>query len=73
MLARWRRIDAPRSDGVNLLDEAVGLEGDGGERSDVSRAQGLDRGDGAGQHHRALSTVGIFVVMGGGGLFSRVV
>ena len=70
-MARWRRIDAPRDDGVRLLDERASLEGDTGERSDVSRAQGFTRGDGAGQHHRALSTLGIFVPMGVGGFPRR--
>ena len=71
-MARWRRIDARCDDGGGLLDERAGLEGDTGERSDVSRAQGFTRGDGAGQHHRALSTLGIFVLMGVGGFSGRV-
>ena len=71
-MARWRRIDAPRDDGEGLLDERAGLEGDIGERSDVSRAQRFTRGDGAGQHHRGLSTLGIFVLMGVGGFSARV-
>ena len=70
-MARWRRIDAPRDDGEGLLDERAGMEGDIGERSDVSRAQRFTRGDGAGQHHRALSALGIFVLMGVGGFFAR--
>ena len=70
-MARRRRIDAPRDDGEGLLDERAGLEGDIGERSDVSRAQRFTRGGGAGQHHRALSTLGIFVLMGVGGFFAR--
>ena len=70
-MARRRRIDARCDDGGGLLDERAGLEGDPGERSDVSRAQGFTRGDGAGQHHRALSTLGIFVLMGVGGVFAR--
>ena len=61
-MRRWR----------GLLDERAGLEGDTEERSDVSPAQGFTRGDGAGQHHRALSTLGIFVLMGVGGFSARV-
>ena len=71
-MARRRRIDARCDDGGGLLGERVGLEGDPGERSDVSRAQGFTRGDGAGQHHRALSTLGIFVPMGVVGFSARV-
>ena len=70
MARRWR-IDARCDDGGGLLDERAGLEGDPGERSDVSRAQGFTRGDGAGQHHRALSTLRIFVLMGVGGVSAR--
>ena len=71
-MARRRRIDARCDDGGGLLDERAGLEGDTEERSDVSPAQGFTRGDGAGQHHRALSTLGIFVPMGVGGFSARV-
>ena len=71
-MARWRRIDARCDDGGGLLNERAGLEGDTGERPNVSRAQGFTRGDGAGQHHRALSTLGIFVLMGAGGFSARV-
>ena len=66
-----RRSDARCDDGGDLLDERAGLEGDTRERSDVSRAQGFTRGDGAGQHHRALSTLGIFVLMGVGRFSAR--
>ena len=67
MVARWWGIDAPVDDGEALLDEAVGAECDSGERPDFSWAQGFDRGDGADQHHRALSVVRILVLMGVGG------
>lgn len=71
-MARWWRIDAPVDDGDASADEAVGVECSSGKRPDLSRTQGF-RGEGAGQHHRALSTLEIFVVMGvgefsGGGL-----
>ena len=71
-MARRRRIDARCDDGGGLLDERAGLEGDTRERSNVSRTQGFTRGDGAGQHHRAFSTLGIFVLMGVGGFSTRV-
>ena len=72
-MARWWRIDAPVDDGDASADEAVGVECGSGKRPDLSRTQGFDRGEGAGQHHRALSTLEIFVVTGvgefsGGGL-----
>ena len=70
-MARRRRIDARCDDGGDLLDERAGVDGDPGERSDVSRSQRFTRGDGAGQHHRALSTLGIFVLMGVGGFSAR--
>ena len=55
-----------------MLGQRADLEGDTGERSDVSRAQGFTRGDGAGQHHHARPTLGIFVLMGVGGFSARV-
>ena len=70
-MARWRRIDAPCDDGEGLLDDALGVQRDTGERPDFSRAQGFNRGEGADQHHRALSTPGIFVPMGVGGFPDR--
>ena len=70
-MARWRRIDAPGDDGEGLQDEALGVEGYTGERPDFSRAQGFNRGEGADQHHRALSTPGIFVPVGVGGFSAR--
>ena len=63
--------DAPVDDGEALLDEAVGAECDSGERPDFSRTQGFDRGEGADQHHRALSALGILVLMGVGGFAGR--
>ena len=71
MVARRGRIDAPRDDGEGLLDEALGVQGGIRERPDFSRAQGFNRGEGADQHHRALSTPGIFVPMGVGGFPGR--
>ncbi len=70
-MARRRGIDARCDDGGGLLDERASLEGDPGERSDVSSAQRFTRGDGAGQHHRALSMLGNFVLMGVGRLSAR--
>lgn len=68
-MARWWRIDAPVDDGDASADEAVGVECGSGKRPDFSRTQGFDRGEGADQHHRALSTLEIFVVTGVGEFF----
>ena len=66
--ARWRSIDAAHSDGVDFLDEAVGLEGHGEDQRDVSRTRGCNRGGGAGQHHLTRSTLGVAVPIRMGGL-----
>ena len=72
-MTRQRKIDARCDDGAGLPHQRAGLEGDTAARSDISRAQGFTRGDGAGQHHRALPRFGIYMSVGVGGFSGPVV
>ena len=71
-MARRRRIDARCDEGGGLLDERArsGRRPPGTIGCQPGRTA-FTRGDGAGQHHRALSTLGIFVLMGVGGFSAR--